>query len=454
MNRLFTFVVFLFLCFLCSSCNSNDDVQNGKSKSSKKDNQKVLKEKTDDDIYESIRGEKITVVLPQSEVDFSSFYEKKTRLFEELSGVEVNFINLNRIGCDSLIFKSLEAQDSAYDVIEFDHVWTKKFLENDWVEPLDAYVSQSMLEGMVPGLLDMFSKDGSLYGITWNNDIRFFMYNRRILESVGVNTPPLTWEDISALDEALRGNGILINSMMDSFNRSRSGLVELFYMVRSFGGRFFDDDGTPVMGENLKTLAAYSFIKDGFATGMIDKNSLIMDYESESNVFCMGESAFMTQAWSGIYALANDSSLSSVNGDIVVSLEAPHAADEASFTLNLPEAMAIPKTSKHKKAAWAYIEFMTSKKTDKEKSMRLGSLPVWTNLYSDDSLLRIYPYWSDFARQVSIAITLPSVFADIELAKIIVNESARIFQDEVSLSNGLREMQKLCEKHLKNIKRK
>lgn len=79
---------------------------------------------------------------------------------------------------------------------------------------------------------------------------------------------------------------------------------------------------------------------------------------------------------------------------------------------------------------------------------------MWTNLYSDDSLLRIYPYWSDFARQVSIAITLPSVFADIELAKIIVNESARIFQDEVSLSNGLREMQKLCEKHLKNIKRK
>lgn len=452
MNRVSALVVLFSLCFVMTSCNSSDEVKDAKSKSKTKDNLDFLNENGDVDIYESIRGEKITVVLPQSEVDFSSFYEKKTRLFEKLSGVDVNFINKKRDDCVELIFESLEKGDSAYDVIEFDHVWTNRFLENDWVEPLNEYVPEEMLDRMVPGLLDIFSKDGHLYGITWNNDIRFFMYNRKILETVGENTVPLTWEGIAALDEKLRGNGVLINSMMDSFNNARSGLVELFYMVRSFGGRFFDDDGNPVMGENQKTLAAYRFIKDGFASGMIDKNSLIMDYESVLNVFSMGESAFMTQAWSGIYALANDSNLSSVKGDIVVSLEAPHASDAPSFALNLPEAMAIPKTSKHKKAAWAYIEFMTSKKMDREKSMLLGSLPVWTDLYSDDSLLAIYPFWSSYTKQVSNAITLPYIFADFDLDKIIVNESARIFKDDVSLSNGLREMQKLCEKYLKSKK--
>ena len=390
-------------------------------------------------------GEKITVILPAHEMDTIGLHEARTRQFEAETGIEVELINMGWDDVADRITADLVAGGNSYDVIEFDNAWVLKFAQNDWLEPLDNYVSDEQKNGMVPGLIDKFSNDGHLYGITWNNDTRFFMYNAAKLADAGIDKAPETWEEVKAADEALRAAGLATNTYIDSYWQGQSGGNEIYWLVSSFGGKLIDDNGNPVMGEDPKTAEAYKFVVNGLQSGMIDPASLTADYENAANVFYMGETALMMQAWPGVYAAANDPETSMIVDQIAVGDSAPHAAGEDFMVLTLPEAMAIPKTSEHKDAAWKYIEYMSSHDFDKERCAAIGSLPVWTDLYSDPDLLELYPYWEQFANQITHSKGLPDLLWYDEYCNILTVESQKIFLGEVGVEEGLKDMQAQCE---------
>lgn len=398
------------------------------------------------DRYDSLKGQTITVVLPRNESDFNGFLEKKIREFEKMSGIKVNLVGKSRKETRMLIENALGKGDPGYDVVDLDYLWVQKFHKKGWLESLDRYVDAEILDGMVPGLLDDFSVDGHLYGITWNNDTRFFMYNKSLLKQAGIEKVPETWQDFVNADKIFREKGLLVNSMMDSFAGDRAGCSELFFVVASFGGLLLDADGKPVMADDLKTEKAFQFLVNIFEQGMIDKNSLISDLESVANVFCMGETAFMLQAWSGVYAQANDENLSSVVGEIEVAPFAPHDEGENVVVLSLPEAMAISKSSKHKAAAWEFIRFASSREFDKEKSLAIGSLPIWTDLFWDEKLLSVYPYFENFGKQVSYSLGIPNVEWNEEFCRVTTSVGKQILTGKVGIREGLVEMQHQCEK--------
>ena len=240
-------------------------------------------------------GKKITVILPAHEMDTIGLHEARTRQFEAETGIEVELINMGWDDVADRITADLVAGGNSYDVIEFDNAWVLKFAQNDWLEPLDNYVSDEQKNGMVPGLIDKFSNDGHLYGITWNNDTRFFMYNAAKLEAAGIDKAPETWEEVKAADEALRAAGLVTNTYIDSYWQGQSGGNEIYWLVSSFGGKLIDDNGNPVMGEDPKTAEAYKFVVNGLQSGMIDPASLTADYENAANVFYMGETGLMMQ---------------------------------------------------------------------------------------------------------------------------------------------------------------
>ena len=46
-----------------------------------------------------------------------------------------------------------------------------------------------------------------------------------------------------------------------------------------------------------------------------------------------------------------------------------------------------------------FIEYMISPERDKERAIALGSLPLFKELYEDEELLALYPYWEQFGEQ-------------------------------------------------------
>jgi multiple sugar transport system substrate-binding protein len=201
----------------------------------------------------------------------------------------------------------------------------------------------------------------------------------------------------------------------------------------------------PVMAEDPKTKAAFEFMVRAMNDDKIcDPASLTADYESVANVFNMGGSAFFLQAWPSVYQMANDAETSMIVDQIAVGDSAIHAEGEQQVVLTLPEAMAIPKTSQNKDEAWQYIEYMSSKEFDKRRAETIGSLPVWTDLFSDPALLALYPYWENFGNQIEYSTGLPDITWYDEYSNMLTMETQRILLGETTVDEGLRIIQDEC----------
>ena len=178
--------------------------------------------------------------------------------------------------------------------------------------------------------------------------------------------------------------------------------------------------------------------------GIYDPSALMADYDTVANVFYSGTTAYMLQAWAGIYANSNDESVSTIPGQVEVADYSISADGETQAVLTLPEAMAIPKTSENKDAAWKYIEYMSSKEFDKEKSKAIGALPIWSELFQDEELLAEYPYWEQFGKQSEFAKGEPDILWFDEFSNIVQIETQNIILGTNSVEDGLAAMQEQC----------
>ena len=390
-------------------------------------------------------GEKITVILPRHEMDTIGFYEEMTREFESQTGIQVELILMGWDQVADRLTADLAAGGGTYDVIELDNAWVEKFVNNGWIAPLDEYVTEEMKSGMIPGLLNKFSSGGHLYGIVWNNDTRFYMYNAAKLQEIGMDHAPSTWEEAMEAYTQLKAKGLVSSAYIDCYNQEWAGANELIFLTASFGGKLIDENGHPVMAKDAKTKAAYEFLVEGLKNGFIDPSSLTSSQETTNDVFCMGETFMFLQAWPSVYASANNAEVSNIVGEIEVADSIIHAEGEEGIILTLPEAMAITSTSQHKEAAWQFIQFISSRENEKNKAIKLGALPVWTDLLGDPELLEVYPYWENFGSQIDKATGLPSVLWYDEFVEVLTVESQRIMLGEVSVEEGLASMQAQCE---------
>jgi len=121
-------------------------------------------------------------------------------------------------------------------------------------------------------------------------------------------------------------------------------------------------------------------------------------------------------------AYTKDQTVSKVDGQVSIAL-VPSAENGKSAALTLPEAYAIPVNSKHKEAAWKFIEYMTNKDTNKILAQEIGILPIWVDLFADPDLTAAYPFWKDFQAQLATArglskLTWYSDLVDISTAEL------------------------------------
>jgi multiple sugar transport system substrate-binding protein len=387
----------------------------------------------------STKGEKITVLLPKAEMDTIGFYEKETRQFEKDTGIKVELINMAWDSLADKITAEMTANGSSYDVIEFDNAWVAKFPTNNWIVPLDSYISEDMKKGILPGLLQKFSYQGKLYGIPWNNDTRFFMYNKKKLDDAGIKAPPKTWAELKEQSQILMQKGLVKYGFTDAYIQNQSGFDQMAYNIYSFGGDFFDKSGNPSLATNQAAKDAYNFIVNGLNKDkFIDPASLTASYETAGQTFVKGDTAFFIQGWPGLYQIANDPAQSKIVDQIAVAPYSVGVNDNSKAVLTLPEAMAITSTSKHKDASWQYIKYMSTKEFDKKRATAIGGLPIWTDMYKDADLLKLYPYWKDFGAQSEHARGLPDLTWFDEYANMVMVESQKMLMGQVSAEQGLK----------------
>jgi len=382
-------------------------------------------------------GDKITVILPEHEMDMIGLHQEKTQQFIDETGIEVELINKGWEAAADDILGDLASGGGSYDVIEFDNAWVAKFVQNEWIIPLNSYMTDEIKNGMLPGLLNKFSAGGNYYGITWNNDTRFYMYNSSMLAG---GAAPKTWDEVSALSANL--GDIAYN---DAYRQGQEGCNQIMFAVFSFGGELVDDAGNPVAGTNKGAFEAFTWLAQAYQDKVFGPSSLTYTYEEVADSFYAGTFPLFLQAWPGVYADANNADVSKIVGDIAVADYSISKTGAEQTVLTLPEAMAITATSKNPDAAWKYIEYMSSYEFDKERASKIGSLPIWSELYNDPDLLALYPYWEQFGKQSMNARGYPDITWVDDYADIVAKVAQKILAGNVGVQEGLDEMQSMLE---------
>jgi len=388
----------------------------------------------------SLFAESITVIFPKHEADLSGAFAARVKEFTSATKIDVNLIQMGWDDVNNKLTAEMASGGSSYDVVEFDNGNVAAWLGANWVEPLEAYMPKGYTNGMIPGLVDLFTgADGKLYGIVWNNDTRFFFYNDAMLKKAGIKAPPRTWDELEAQSKTLMSKGIARYGLAGFWKAEWALVNDWHFFVYTYGGKIVDKKGNFLFNKDPNTLAAVSEMVKLLKDGVMDPASLTYDQEAVNNIFLKGDVAFLTQGIPGIMAYAQDPAKSKVAGQVKVGL-VPGAKPGVSAALTLPEAYAIPKGSRNKANAWKFIEYMTSKETNKKLAQQIGILPIWTSQYTDKDLVKLYPYWADFSKQMASAQGLSVLTWYNNFVDVCIAETQKMLSGKTTPQQTLDEM--------------
>ncbi len=341
-------------------------------------------------------SEEITVIFPAHEADMGTAFEARINQFQEETGISVNLIQSDWDSVADKVVPELATGGSAYDVVEFDNGWVAQWCGAGWATPLNDFMPAGYTDGMIQGLVDLFTcPDGSITGLVWNNDTRFFFYNEAKLAEAGFDTPPQDWAEFTEQSQAAAAAGVVEHGLAPFWNQEWSLGNEFHFWTYAFGGEIVDDASCIVAQDDPKTLEGLQYMIDSLANGVADPAGLTFDQAASQDVFLAGRSLFMPQGIPGLVAFAEDDALSSIQGELAIGT-VPAGAP----SLTLPEGFAIPANSEHKEAAWKFIEYMTSEETNRFMAEQIGMLPIWVDLYTDPDLVAQYPEWEAFSSQL------------------------------------------------------
>ncbi|MGE5581748.1 MAG: ABC transporter substrate-binding protein, partial [Bacillota bacterium] len=212
---------------------------------------------------------KITVIMPRHEMDLIGIWEKQTKEFESKTGIQVEFIQMSWDEVADKVLTDLAAGGTSYDVIEFDNGWVAKFAATGWVSPLNDIADKQYIDSLLPGLISTFTRNGKLLGIPWNNDTRFFFYNKTMLQKAGFNEPPKTWAQVVNQARTIKKLGICEYPIAEYWNQEWALANSLAFYLYSYGGNYFNDKGQITINK-APALDAITFMVD-----MIKKDKLV-----------------------------------------------------------------------------------------------------------------------------------------------------------------------------------
>ena len=298
---------------------------------------------------------------------------------------------------------NLQAKSDEYDVIDMDVIWTAEFASNGWIIPLPG--NQFPVGQFLKPAVDTAMYQDRLYAVPDYSNADLLYYRKDILAKAG-KQPPKTWAQLQKLAETVAPKYGLYG-YAGTFAPYEGLTVNFAAAVQSAGGSILSADGTKVTVDSPQALEGLRFLVNGFQQGWIPKIALTYEEESSQDAFEAGKFLFLDN-WPDVYAaLSVPGPANKVYGKFgVEALPGPDGAGSSSLGgANL----AISAYSQHQRTALDFIKYMTDL-PNQVQMLEQGSFPpVWTQLYTDKSLIRSHPYLPVLEQAINSAQPRPAI---------------------------------------------
>ncbi|MCP2163546.1 ABC transporter substrate-binding protein [Goodfellowiella coeruleoviolacea] len=276
-------------------------------------------------------------------------------------GVRLKFVRLPENQARAKITASTATGGGEFDVVMISNYETPQWAANGWLENLQSYVDSSPdydAADFIPSIRDSLSYQGSMYAVPFYGESSFLAYRKDLFEQAGLTMPARpTWQQIAEFaarldDEDAGVAGICL--------RGKPGwgesLAPLTTVVNTFGGQWFDQDWNARLTSPEFRAAAEFYVNLVREHGEVGASSA--GFSECGTRYAQGQAAMWYDAT--VMAGTNEDPASSKVVGKSGYVAAPVQQTRSSGWL-YTWALAMPKVTEHKQAAWNFMRWMTSK---------------------------------------------------------------------------------------------
>lgn len=318
-------------------------------------------------------GQSIAVLFPP----WTTLPKSMTDRFTAQTGIK---ISLETLGWDDIrtkIVTSIVAGSAPADVTEVDWSWVGQFGAANWYLPLDGMVDPKVMADLPTDAI--FTYDGKLIALPYNNDFRLLILNDDHLKKAGIGQAPTTPDQLLADAKAIKAKGIVQYPIGLPFSSTEGSATAWYLLTKAFGGELFDKDFKPLFTTpDSAGYKAMAWEIDALKGGLVDPAATGLKDVEIQELFKNGQITFDVAGWAGNIAVYTDPTKSKVASTAVGALMPNVSGKTRSF--GLPGAAGIPATSQHKEAAAVFVKWMVDPENQIESYGALGNLPTRTSV--------------------------------------------------------------------------
>jgi multiple sugar transport system substrate-binding protein len=278
--------------------------------------------------------------------------------FEKSTGIKVNIETYATDQVSSKLAVELTSKSDSLDVMFIRPLDEKKlFMQNGWLEPLDAYVADDAdygLDDFIPSALDTVTYENTLIALPITTEREILYYRKDIFEQHNLQ-PPATLDELMQIAAQLHDPD---NDFFGFVGRGQAvpAVTQFSGYLHSFGGQF--QDGNTATLNTPEALAAFEFY--GKLLGQYGPPGAInMSWPEAAALFAQGMAAMFIDA-DAIYLNVADPEKSTVSEHVGYATFPAGPAGAKPFNV-VSGALAVSAYSKNKEAAAEFIKWATSK---------------------------------------------------------------------------------------------
>ncbi|RPI32509.1 MAG: extracellular solute-binding protein [Chloroflexota bacterium] len=293
------------------------------------------------------------------------------------------------VGYDFLhdkIVTGMAATPPAYDAAMIDVIWPDEFIKAGYLLDVSSRVTPEMKAGIFPSAWNGVTRNGKIYGMPWLMDVKYFMYNKDILQKAGFSAPPATWEELVDQAKVIKEKGLVEYPINWSWNQKEGVVCDFTVLLFGNGGAFLDSSGKPVFNDE-KGVQVLTWMKQTIDEGLTNPSAVSSDEMIVEADFLAGKAAFAVN-WLFQYADSNDASKSQIVGQAAFApmpvFEAATSAGVEGASVDGSSSFAIMATTPYPDQTWKFLTYLTSNEVQMKFSAEM--LPIWKADFEGASL--------------------------------------------------------------------
>jgi multiple sugar transport system substrate-binding protein len=287
------------------------------------------------------------------------------------------------------IVTGMAAKPPAYDAAMIDVIWPDEFIKAGYLLDVTNRITPDMKSSMFPASWNGVTRNGKVYGMPWLMDVKYFMYNKDMLQKAGISSPPATWEELVDQAKTIKQKGIAEFPIIWSWNQKEGVVCDFTVLLFGNGGAFLDASGKPVFNDD-KGVQVLSWMKQTIDDGLSNPSSVASDENAVEADFLAGKSAFAVN-WLFQYSDSNDASKSQIVGQAAFApmpvFKAGADAGIKGSSVDGSSSFAIMATSPYADQTWRYLTYLASNEVQTKYSAEM--LPVWQTDFQGDALQKL-----------------------------------------------------------------